>query len=466
MPAAGPVIIPAPFRRMIRLFRVFIPAGVFTLLISDFLLITTAFVLTSYLVLEADPTVYLLYDNGFVPILVVVFSILIGLHFQDLYSRLHVKSRIVLIQELCLVMGWAFLLQGLIGYLDPDLRLPIQVMLWGSLLTLAVLFLWRAFFSAHALQALGRDRLLLVGPNSLLEDIGAHVAELRELGLLIAGYVRDAQAAALPGGEILGPVASLREIVEATRPDRIVVGSFERRGAAPIDDLLHLRFAGYAVEEASSAYERIRGRVCLKELRLSQLIDSGELGPRPRNVVYQGLLNILLAAVAITVSSPFMAAAALAVRLSSPGPVLDRRTRAGKDDVPFTLYKFRSTRIDVEGVVPSPTWVGRLILKLRIDELPQLFNVLKRDMSFVGPRPERPEFVAELSRYFPYYRQRHCVRPGITGWAQINATLPGDAMDTIAKFERDLYYIKNMSLGMDTFILFHAFKSLLVSRGG
>jgi lipopolysaccharide/colanic/teichoic acid biosynthesis glycosyltransferase len=276
--------------------------------------------------------------------------------------------------------------------------------------------------------------------------------------------VRDAQDAALPGGEILGPVASLREIVAAARPDRIVVGSFERRASAPIDDLLNLRFAGYAVEEAASAYERIRGRVCLKELRLSQLIDSGEIGPRPSSVLYQGLLNILLAAAALAVSAPFIAAAALALRLSSSGPVLERRTRAGKNDVPFTLYKFRSRRTDAQGV-SRVTGIGRVIRKLRIDELPQLFNVLKGDMSFVGPRPERPEFVAELSEYFPCYRQRHCVRPGITGWAQVNAMIYGDAMDTTAKLERDLYYIKNMSLGMDTFILFHALKSLFLSRG-
>jgi exopolysaccharide biosynthesis polyprenyl glycosylphosphotransferase len=448
---------------MTGLFRVFIPAGVFTLLISDFLLTASAFVLTSYLVLEVDPTVYLFYDNGFVPILVVVFSILVGLHFQNLYSRLHVKSRIVLIQELCLVMGWAFLLQGLISYLVPDLKLPVRVMLWGGLLTLAALFTWRAFFSAFALRMLGHDRLLLVGPNSLLEDLGAHIVEHPELGLLVAGYVRDAQDGALPGGEILGPVASLREIVETTHPDRIVVGSFERRAGEPIDDLLNLRFAGYAVEEAASAYEKIRGRVCLKELRLSQLIDSGELTPRPRILLYQAILNMLLAAVAVTVSAPVMAAAALAVKLSSPGPVLDRRTRVGRNDVPFTLYRFRCTRTDAQGV-PRVTGAGRLLGKLRIDELPQLFNVLKGDMSFVGPRPERPEFVAELCEYFPYYRQRHCVRPGITGWAQINAMLHGDAMDTTAGIERDLYYIKNMSLGMDTFILFHAFKSLLLGR--
>ena len=452
---------------MIRLFRVFVPSNVLALLVSDILLITSAFILTTYLVMEVDPAPYLLYDRGLVRIFVMVFTILIGLHLQDLYSRLHVRSRVVLLQELCVAVGWAFLLQGLISYLDPDLKAPMQVILWGSLLTLVVIFLWRVFFSAHALEILGRDRLLLVGGSPLLDDIGRHVGEHPELGLLVAGYVRDSQdaGAALPGGEILGPIASLREMVGAARPDRIVVGLFECGRRTPIIELLALRFAGYAVEEAASAYERIRGRVCLKELRPSQFMESGELRPRPQNVLYQSLWNVSLAAVGIAVAAPIMAIAALAVKLSSPGPILYRQARAGLHDAVFTLYKFRSTQVNVVEDGPRVTRVGWIIRQLRLDDLPQLFNVLKGDMSLVGPRPERPEFVAAISEHIPYYRQRHCVRPGITGWAQINFTLHGERLDTAAKLERDLYYIKNMSLGMDTFIMFHAFKSLVLSRG-
>ena len=451
---------------MIRLFRVFVPSSVLALLVFDILLISSAFILTTYLVMEVEPAPYLLYDRGLVRIFVMVLTILIGLHLQDLYSRLHVKSRIVLLQELCVAVGWALLLQGLISYLDPDLKAPMQVILWGSLLTLVAMFLWRVFFSAHALEILGRDRLLLVGGSPLLDDIGRYVGEHPELGLLVAGYVRDSQDAgsALPGGEILGPIASLREMVEAARPDRIVVGLFERGRRAPIVELLELRFAGYAVEEAASAYERIRGRVCLKELRPSQLMESGEFGPRPQNVLYQNLWNVSLAAIGIAVAAPIMAITALAVKLSSPGPILYRQPRAGLHDAVFTLYKFRSTRVDAEDG-PQVTRVGWVIRQLRLDDLPQLFNVLKGDMSLVGPRPERPEFVAAISEHIPYYRQRHCVRPGITGWAQINFTLHGELLDTAAKLERDLYYIKNMSLGMDTFIMFHAVKSLALSRG-
>ena len=181
---------------MIRLFRVFVPSSVLALLAFDTLLITSSFILTTYLVMEVDPAPYLLYDGGLLRIFVMVLTVLIGLHLQDLYSRFHVQSRIVLLQELCVAVGWAFLLQGLISYLDPDLKAPMQVILWGSLLTLVVMFLWRVFFSAHALEILGRERLLLLGGSPLLEDIDRHVAAHPELGLMVAGYLRDSPDAA------------------------------------------------------------------------------------------------------------------------------------------------------------------------------------------------------------------------------------------------------------------------------
>jgi lipopolysaccharide/colanic/teichoic acid biosynthesis glycosyltransferase len=193
-------------------------------------------------------------------------------------------------------------------------------------------------------------------------------------------------------------------------------------------------------------------------------MESGEFAPRPQNVLYQNLWNASLAAIGIAVTAPIMAIAALAVKLSSPGPVLYRQARAGLHDAVFTLYKFRSTRVDAQDG-PRLTRVGGILRQWRIDDLPQLFNVLKGDMSLVGPRPERPEFIAALSEYIPYYRHRHCVRPGIIGWAQMNFALHGELLDAAAKLERDLYYIKNMSLGMDTFIMFHAVKSLALSRG-
>jgi sugar transferase (PEP-CTERM system associated) len=323
---------------------------------------------------------------------------------------------------------------------------------------------------------MGRDHLLLVGGSPLLEDIGRHVADHPEAGLSVAGYVDDRHepGSLLSGGKVLGPMSSLREIVKASQPHRLVIGMFERRNRMPVGELLEMRFAGHIIEEVSTTYERVCGRVCLKEIRPSQLIFSGELGPRPQNMVVQRLFNVFIAVVGLIVSFPIMLLTALAVRLSSPGPVLYRQVRVGLDDALFTVYKFRSMRVDAEagtGAVwaqkddPRVTSVGKIIRKIRFDELPQLVNVLKGEMSMVGPRPERPEFVRALNEQIPYYRQRHCVRPGITGWAQINYKYGDTLEDTITKLEYDLYYIKNMSMALDNYIIFQTLKAMLMTRG-
>jgi sugar transferase (PEP-CTERM system associated) len=461
---------------MIRVFKALIPVGTLTLLVSEVVLVTSAFIFATYIVLEVDPTVFLLYEGGLFRIVLVLLSILIGLHLHDLYSQIQVKSRIVLIQQLCLVMGVAFLTQGLITYLSSDLRVPISIMVVGSAITVVVIFFWRILFSAFAFQVVGRSRLLLVGGSPLLEDIGQYIADHPETGLEIAGYLDDRHdpGAVLPGGKILGTMESLGEVVRTTQPNRIVVGLFERRNRMPVGELLELRFAGNIIEEVANTYERVCGRVCLKEIRPSQLIFSGELGPRPQNILYQQITNMAVAVVGIVLCLPIMLLTALAVRFSSPGAVLYRQTRVGLDGSLFTVYKFRSMRIDAEvgtGAVwaqkddPRVTTVGRFIRRIRFDEFPQLFNVLRGEMSIVGPRPERPEFVKALNEQIPYYRQRHCVRPGITGWAQINYKYGDTLQDTITKLEYDLYYIKNMSMSLDTYILFHTLKAMLLSRG-
>jgi exopolysaccharide biosynthesis polyprenyl glycosylphosphotransferase len=186
------------------------------------------------------------------------------------------------------------------------------------------------------------------------------------------------------------------------------------------------------------------------------------------------VINSLIAAVGLLAALPLMLATAVAVRLSSPGPILYRQVRVGFNGQPFTLYKFRSMRADAEALTgavwaskddPRITRVGKVIRRIRFDELPQLFNVIKGEMAIVGPRPERPEFVRALSEQIPYYRQRHCVRPGITGWAQINHKYGDTLEDTIIKLEYDLYYIKNMSFSLDTYIVFHTLKTMLLTRG-
>jgi sugar transferase (PEP-CTERM system associated) len=461
---------------MIRLFRVLVPVGALTLLLSEIFLISAAFVVAAYFFSPQDPGYYLFYDHGISNIAFILCAMLAALYAQDLYTDIFVQSGAVLLLQLCVTVGVAMLTQALISYVNSGLRMPLHVMVPGVVLAASAIFCWRLLFSRYAHDVVGRDSLLLVGGSDMLTDIASYIVGHPELGLQVAGYVDDSHefGAHLPGGKVVGRIADLRDVVTATNPARIVVGMPERRSRVPVADLLELRFAGRIIEEAPAAYERVCGRVAVKELRPSQLIYSGELGPRRQTLTHQRVSNFLAALVAAILASPLIILTWLAVRLSSKGPALYRQVRVGMDGAPFTAFKFRSMRVDAEagtGAVwaskddPRVTPVGGIIRKIRFDELPQLFNVMRGEMSIVGPRPERPEFVRTLSEQIPYYRQRHCVRPGITGWAQINYKYGDTLEDVVTKLEYDLYYIKNMSLSLDAYIIFHTVKAMLLSRG-
>jgi exopolysaccharide biosynthesis polyprenyl glycosylphosphotransferase len=298
------------------------------------------------------------------------------------------------------------------------------------------------------------------------------------LGLAAIGYLAEAPAADgdpdVKGAPRLGSLEDLDDVVATQIPDGIVVGLTERRQRLPVEHLLDLRYSGIHIEDAATTYEAVFGRVSTRDLRPSQLIFAAELGPGHSSMALQTLYSLIIAAIGVVLAAPVMIAVALIVRVSSPGPALFRQRRVGLNGVPFTLYKFRSMYIDSEATTgavwaslndPRITGVGRWLRKLRLDELPQLLNVLRGEMSIVGPRPERPEFVAVLQEQIPYYRQRHCVKPGISGWAQINHKY-GDTMeDVIIKLEYDLYYIKNMAVSLDVYIMFHTAKIMLLGRG-
>jgi sugar transferase (PEP-CTERM system associated) len=461
---------------MIRLFRVFIPTSVVALLVSEIILTFTCYVIATFIMLDVAPEVFLLDDNGWVRIAIVVACLMLGIYFHDLYTQFRIRSRVLLIQQMIVVVGVTFLTQALLVYLRlQELILPTWVMIVGSAFTLLLLPTWRIFFSTVVMKAMGSERVLFLGTSSVSQEIVRYLAEHPETGLTAVGYVDNLDISAeIEGAKLLGRISDLETIVSQFRPDRIVVGMAERRARLPVHQLLELRLSGIHIEDALTTYETTFGRISTRELRPSQLIFSAELGPNPNRVMLQSVYSMIIAFVAALITLPIMALVAIAVKLSSSGPALYRQQRVGKNDVAFTLYKFRSMYADAEadsGAVwakkddPRITPVGKWLRRLRLDELPQLFNVLKGDMSIVGPRPERPEFVAELERKIPYYRQRHCVKPGITGWAQINHKYGDTIEDTIVKLEYDLYYIKNLAPALDAFIMFHTAKVMLLSRG-
>lgn len=490
---------------MIRLFRVSIPSSVLALVLSETILIFSCYLLAAYWTLETSPEIFLLDDAGILRIALVTGLIQMGLYLSDLYENYRIRSRIALVQQYSVIIGVAFLSQALLSYGRWDIILPKWMMVYGSIFVLLLVPPWRMIFTNTVWKAMGAQRLLFLGFSPVIQQIVTRILERPELGMTPLGFLErdqstgfagagnsalfsatrsvagasstmtvDAPIVSTPAIERLGNASDLIEVSERLRPDRIVVGMSERRGQLPIHDLLQLRFAGMHIEEATTVFEGIFGRVSTRELHPSQLVFSHELGPKPAMVSLQAVYSLVLGLAAVIVAAPVMCLVALLVRLSSSGPVLYSQIRLGMDGKPFRLYKFRSMRQDAEAVSgavwatkddPRVTPLGRFLRKSRLDELPQLLNVMRGEMALVGPRPERPEFVKVLEEKIPYYRHRLCVKPGVTGWAQINHKYGDTVEDTIVKLEYDLYYIKNLAPSLDLYIIFHTIKTVLLGRG-
>ena len=399
---------------------------------------------------------YLLYENGLVKISVAAGTLLLGLYFQNLYAELRVRSMMLLLQQVLMVISVVFLTQALLAYVDADIVVSRRLMIFASALTLALFPPWRRLYTNVLYKGFGIDRILFLGTDLTGTEIAEELAEKPELGFTGVGFIDDKSepGAVIAGGlHVLGPLAQLPEIIAKTRPNRIVVNLAERRQVLPVDLLLDLRFSGIRIEEAAGLYEATFGRITTRRLRPSQLIFSAELGPQRWNMQLQTLYSFIIAVIGVIITAPIMLLVAIAVRLTSPGPVLFRQTRVGLNGKHFVVYKFRSMRVDAEAgtgavwanaMILRVTTIGGFLRKTRLDELPQLFNVVSGKMAIVGPRPERPEFVNVLAEQIPFYRQRHAVKPGVTGWAQINYKYGDTIEDTIVKLEYDLYYIKNL----------------------
>jgi exopolysaccharide biosynthesis polyprenyl glycosylphosphotransferase len=460
---------------MIQVLRSLVPSNVWVLLFTETVVVVCCFVAACFLLLPADPVVYLLYDGGMWRVAVMTVTILLTLYFHDLYTTIRVRSRILLTQQVLQAVGVSFLFQALMYYTKMDITLPRWIMITGSGLSLVCIVAWRIIYGGVVLRGFGQERLLFCGSNDLVVELVRHVAEHPDQGLAIIGYVDEKPRQELEKfAPWLGSVKELRRVAEETHPDQIVVGMTERRESSPMADLLELRFSGMVIQEAEVVCEGAFKRVPLANLKPARLIYSGSLGPRPATASLQNLYSRLIALVGLLLCSPLMLIITLAVKLSSHGPALFRQTRVGWQERSFTLYKFRSMRDNAEaetGAVwaskddPRVTALGRWLRRLRLDELPQLWNVLRGEMSLVGPRPERPEFVETLVKQIPFYRQRFCVRPGITGWAQINHKYGDTTDDAARKLELDLYYIKNLSPSLDAYIIVQTLKTVLLQRG-
>ena len=449
------------------------------LVLCETLLILAAVAIGAYVRL-GDWAWYLLrYENGFEKTLIVAGVTQACLYYADLYDFRHISDRRELFQRLAQALAVASFVLAALYYWFPALVIGRGAFAISAAIAIPAIIGWRFAFEWLSARMGPRERLLLVGTSAAAVSLAQELYSRRhELGVELVGFI-DPDPAKVgspvinPG--IIGTVEDIPSIVRARQVDRVVVSLSDARGKLPMDKLLEMKIDGVTFDHLASVYEEYTGKIAVENLRPSWFIfSSGFRKGRWLDASKRGL-DLLFACVGLALVWPVMLILTAVVRTVSKGPALYHQQRVGLNGHVFTVHKFRTMRVDAEAAT-GPVWAskhgdpriipfGGVMRRARLDELPQLWNVIKGDMSMVGPRPERPEFVAELTQKIPYYGQRHTVRPGITGWAQVRYTYGASVEDALQKLQYDLYYIKNLSVPLDLFIVFTTIKTVLLRRG-
>ena len=399
---------------------------------------------------------------------------LVCLYYNDFYDLTVVQSGREMVIRLFQAGGAASILLALIYFVMPAVAVSDGAFFPSLALFLTATLTWRFAFSVVMRAPRLVENVLIVGTGPTAVGVARQIFQQHDFAYHIVGFAGEG-AAHLPPGypQLLGSPTEIADLVARHNVDRIVVAVADRRGRLPVEELVHAKLSGVSVEEAATTYERLTGKIMLENIKPSWLIFSEGFRVSRVRQLLKRLVDIALSLVGLVLSAIPMALTAFAVWVETGRPVLYKQERVGQKGRVFPLYKFRSMRVDAEGATPiwareqddRVTRVGRFIRLTRLDELPQLWNVLRGDMSFVGPRPERPYFVQILSEEIPFYHERHAVKPGITGWAQVKYRYGASIDDATEKLRYDLYYIKHLSVIFDLTILFDTVKVILFGKG-
>jgi len=448
-----------------------------TLVVSDTALILSAVAATAYMRLGAHASPLVIAEM--LP-KALVFTLVsqLCLYYSDLYDDPHVGgSRAELLIRILEAIGITLLILAGVYTMFPTLTVARGVLAPAAPLAAAGVIVWRLAFAWAARTVGPRERLLLVGASGAGLALAQELHRREEIGVQIVGFV-DAdpyaghRVLALP---FLGTIDDIPSLVRARGVDRVVVSLADARGKLPMDKLLEMKLDGVRFDHLTSVYEEYTGKIAVENLRPSWLIFSAGFRKTRRMLLAKRLFDIVGASVGLVLTAPIIFLTAIVVKLTSPGPAFYSQRRVGRDGRVFVVRKLRSMCANAERDT-GPVWtkstgdsritpVGRFLRRTRLDELPQFWNILAGHMSLVGPRPERPEFVESLMAQIPFYGQRHVVKPGLTGWAQVRYTYGATVEDAVEKLQYDLFYIKNMSVALDLFIVFETIKTVLLRRG-
>jgi len=455
----------------IRLFNRYVSQRHLTVFTGELLLITGSmgFVLHHYS--PADDLTTSVWKGAVVSALC-----MLCLYYNDLYDLTVVRTTREVFIRLLQSVGSALILIALLYLMMPWLVVADGASLPAFAIFLTSILAWRLVFNHFTrLRSFG-ERVLIVGTDTTAQTIARQIQAQDDFGYEIVGFIDEDQSRVMVevgDWRVVGTSDDIERVIERHSVDRLIVGMSDRRGRLPVRALLRSKLRGIRVEDVNTVYERLTGKLLVEDLRPSWLIFSDDYCASRWTRRSKRVFDVLLALAGLVLALPFMLLTAIAVSLESGWPVLYRQERVGENGRVFTLNKFRSMRKDAEQGTPiwaraeddRVTLVGRVIRKTRLDELPQLWNVLRGDMSFVGPRPERPFFVDQLAEQVPFYEQRHAVKPGITGWAQVKYRYGASFEDSLEKLRYDLYYVKHLSIPFDLTILFDTVKVVLFAKG-
>ena len=455
---------------MIRLFNVYYPVRTLVLLIGEALIIWTSFLLGAVYELREDSYLVLNYEGGYLKILGVTVLVLLCSHWLDLYDTARLNTKGELYFRLLMVPGvLAFLLAG-IAYVRPNYLLGSGSSAVVLIILTVALFGWRLGFTWLVQLPILVERVYVLGTGERAQRVVQGLRQNPEIGVEIASWTGKMEGAVTRDSV----AAHLLEIVNKQKVHRVIVAMPDRRGTIPMRELLDLRMQGVKIEDATTWLEKISGKIEVENLYPSWLVYGQGFRRSTPFIVIRRVVSVIISLLGLTLALPLLPLIVLAIRLDSKGPVFYTQARVGKAGRVFNVVKFRTMRQDAEAANgpqwagdhdPRVTRVGKFLRVSRLDEIPQLWCVLKGDMAFVGPRPERPEFIEWLSKEIPYYGVRHMVRPGLTGWAQVKYKYGSTVEDSREKLQYDLFYIKNASIGLDLLIMFLTVKTVLLRRG-
>ncbi len=455
---------------MIRLFNVYYPIRTLVLLIGEALIVWTSFLLGAVYEFRQDSYLVLNFEGGYYKILAVTALVLLCSHWLDLYDTARLNTKGELYFRLLMVPGVLAFVMAAVAYVRPDYLLGRYSATIGLLILSVALIGWRLGFTWLVQLPILVERVYVLGTGERAQRLVQGLRQNPEIGVEIASWTGKMEGAVTRDSM----AAHLMEAVQRQKVHRVIVATPDRRGTIPMRELLQLRMQGVKIEEATTYLEKMSGKIEVENLYPSWLVFGEGFRLGSTLLLGRRVLSLIISLVGLILALPLFPLIVLAILLDSKGPVFYTQPRVGKAGHVFNVVKFRTMRPDAEAT-NGPQWagdndpritrVGRFLRSSRLDEIPQLWCVLKGDMAFIGPRPERPEFVEWLSKEIPYYGVRHMVRPGLTGWAQIKYKYGSTVEDAREKLQYDLFYIKNASLGLDLLIVFQTVKTVLLRRG-